>query len=348
MEEVTYSMTMLNDVEWLPFYLERLFNFKRGSSGSKSLLNNGEIPLVSARKKNNGWDSFVNVPDDKIVEANTLTVNNNGDGGAGLAYLQETKYTATQDVTILSPTLKLSKYTMLFLVRAISMQESKFGFGNKANSSHLKAQRIMLPVNKSGEPNWKFMNDYISEKVKALQIRVVSLQISDTNGIRPISLKDRKWGSFELQQIFNEIIPVKGKKADSYSVGKTPYITTTSFKNGLAYFVSGSETEMSPKNTLTIDPIGGKVFFHPYKFIGRGGAGSAVNILKNEKFEKYILLFLATAIELNSSKKASYGTQLNGRRLRQQKIMLPIDYNDQPDWQFMEDYIKSLPNSNLI
>ena len=29
-------------------------------------------------------------------------------------------------------------------------------------------------------------------------------------------------------------------------------------------------------------------------------------------------------------------------------IMLPVDYNDNPDWQFMENYIKSLPYSNNL
>ncbi|EJR6480529.1 restriction endonuclease subunit S [Listeria monocytogenes] len=99
---------------------------------------------------------------------------------------------------------------------------------------------------------------------------------------------------------------------------------------------------------MTIDPIKGKLFYHNYDFVGRGGAGSAINVLEGTRLTKNIGLFLITAIESNSTIKASYGIQLNGNRLRNQKIMLPATDEGTPDWQFMEDYIRSISNSNLI
>ena len=34
--------------------------------------------------------------------------------------------------------------------------------------------------------------------------------------------------------------------------------------------------------------------------------------------------------------------------MRNQNLVLPTDDNGNPDWKFMEDYIKSLPNGDLV
>ncbi len=41
-------------------------------------------------------------------------------------------------------------------------------------------------------------------------------------------------------------------------------------------------------------------------------------------------------------------SKLGRYRMNETIIMLPVDYNDNPDWQFMENYIKSLPYSNNL
>jgi hypothetical protein len=43
----------------------------------------------------------------------------------------------------------------------------------------------------------------------------------------------------------------------------------------------------------------------------------------------------------------SFGRSWTGDRLFQTKIKLPISENKEPDWKYIEDYIKSLPYGNL-
>lgn len=146
---------------WRPVTIGSLFNITRGKSGPKNKLLHGSIPLVSARKLDNGFSGFVQVTEAYIESGHVLSVNNNGDGGAGIAYYQSFPFTATQDVSILTPKNSLTEYTLLFLATAITMQSSKFGFGNKANAAHLKKQVIMLPFNEMNYPDWQFMDSYI-------------------------------------------------------------------------------------------------------------------------------------------------------------------------------------------
>jgi len=64
------------------------------------------------------------------------------------------------------------------------------------------------------------------------------------------------------------------------------------------------------------------------------------------KFEmnSYTALFLQTIINLEQF-RYSYGRKFNQTRIKSTKIKLPVNAQNQPDWQFMEDYIKSLPYS---
>lgn len=52
-------------------------------------------------------------------------------------------------------------------------------------------------------------------------------------------------------------------------------------------------------------------------------------------------------IEASSKHKASYGVQLNGKRLKSTKFYLPVADDNEPDWQFMENYMKQIEYEKL-
>lgn len=62
----------------------------------------------------------------------------------------------------------------------------------------------------------------------------------------------------------------------------------------------------------------------------------------------YIGLFIATVIENSEGYKWNYGRQCRINDTKNIKIKLPVDSKGDPDWQFMEDYIKSLPYSSNL
>ena len=101
------------------------------------------------------------------------------------------------------------------------------------------------------------------------------------------------------------------------------------------------------KKCISIDPIGGKSFFHEYDFVGRGGAGSAINLLYNNALDEYSGLFICKMLESSSFSKASYGIQLNGDRLKNLKLLLPADKNGNLNWQYMSNFIKKLEKENI-
>lgn len=154
-----------------------------------------------------------------------------------------------------------------------------------------------------------------------------------------MKLVDRAWQIFLIKDIF-EIKSVRGLPIEKYKTGKYPYITTSTENNGLTTFVEAYDDAISEGGCISVDPIKGKAFYHDYDFVGRGFSGASVNLLYNESLNKYNGLFICRLIESTSKNKASYGNLFNSYRLRDNKILLPVDRQDSPDWDFMTNYMK--------
>ena len=74
---------------------------------------------------------------------------------------------------------------------------------------------------------------------------------------------------------------------------------------------------------------------------------SAINLLYNNNLDKYSGLFICKIIENSSFFKASYGVQLNGNRLKNLKLLLPVNQDCKPHWKYMSDFVKILENENI-
>ena len=65
------------------------------------------------------------------------------------------------------------------------------------------------------------------------------------------------------------------------------------------------------------------------------------------QLNKYIAFFLLPIIEKEKF-RYEYGRKFGTKRMTETKIKLPATQKDVPDWQFMEDYIKSINYSKEI
>ena len=113
-------MKRIKDFEWKAILLSDIFDFDKGNQNNMGAMQNGNIPLVSAKKCDNGYKAFISENGKKLYDGHCITLNNDGDGGAGLAYYQPTKMALDSHVTALIPKFTMSKYTMLFIARSTS------------------------------------------------------------------------------------------------------------------------------------------------------------------------------------------------------------------------------------
>ena len=88
---------------WAEFRLTDFFILEKGNQNNMSTLADGHLPLVSARKCDNGYKQFVASNNKRLYEGNIITLNNDGDGGAGIAYYQPHCMALDSHVTALIP-----------------------------------------------------------------------------------------------------------------------------------------------------------------------------------------------------------------------------------------------------
>lgn len=133
---------------------------------------------------------------------------------------------------------------------------------------------------------------------------------------------------------------------DSFDI---PMITTTTFNNGVSGFVPESAFE---GNKLTLSKNGAccDVFYQEKPFDTNSDV--LVLTLKHGELNPYIAMYLKVIIE-QEKKQFDYSyRKASVTRLKNVRIGLPSKLNDkneyEPDWDYMESYIKSLPYSSAL
>ena len=149
----------LDEQEWKLIYISDIFKFVRGHENNMVMLEDGDIPLISAKANNNGLKGFVHSPK-KVIAGRCITLNNDGDGGADLAYYQPANMALDTHVTALMPHFDMNMFAMLFIAECISGLHGFFGHGLSISNPRAKRIRIMLPVTDSGEPDYEYMEQY--------------------------------------------------------------------------------------------------------------------------------------------------------------------------------------------
>ena len=255
-------------------------------------------------------------------------------GGSVLSsFVQQEDFYTGQNVKVLVPLKEMSLSEKLFYCQCIEANRFRFStFGREANYTF---DSLLVPSRDEVPPKIKKANTDLSFNSKSL---------SETK----IKLNTNNWKWFRYDEIF-EI--KKGKrltKADMQN-GNIPYIGAIDSNNGISAYISNDE-HLHQGNTITVSYNGSiaEAFYQTTKF----WATDDVNVLY-PKFilNRYIAMFLITLIH-REKYRFNYGRKWDKELMEASLIKLPavkIAPNEyEPDWQFMEDYIKSLPYSSCL
>ncbi|WP_199566560.1 MULTISPECIES: restriction endonuclease subunit S [Vagococcus] len=146
------------------------------------------------------------------------------------------------------------------------------------------------------------------------------------------------WEFFSLDEIFTTIQRGKRLTKKNQIKGDIPYISSTKYNNGVDGFIGNEENVRKYSNCLTIANSGsvGNIFYHDYEFI----ASDHVTALVNEELVKEHYMFLIASISM-IGEKYSFNREISDDRIKREKIKLPAVSPDEPDWEFMKEYIES-------
>jgi len=285
------------------------------------------IPFVSRQSVNNGISGYVKPIDIVPNPAHSLSIA--GSGSVLSTFYHDYEYYSGRDVYIAKPKQNLSKEQMLYYAYVIENNKYRFNYGRQANKT---LKNILIP-DISELPDFVnriLISDYQFEKEPIID--------------KQISLNTCNWKWFRYDEIF-EI--KKGKrltKADMID-GDINYIGATDSNNGITAKISNDE-HIHNSNTITVSYNGSiaETFYQDKPF----WATDDVNVLY-PKFElnQYIAIFLCTLI-YKEKYRFNYGRKWDKEMMNKSQIKLPVTKEDKPNWQFMEDYVKSLNYSGNI
>ncbi|MFA5838944.1 MAG: restriction endonuclease subunit S [Candidatus Paceibacterota bacterium] len=286
----------------------------------------GKIPFISSGDTDNGVVGFFDL---KPMYKNVISVARTG--SVGSSFYHPYSCVINSDCIVLEPKQKFTQEQMLVFVTLLRKNIYRYSYARKVTPERLLATEI------TDDFNHILKNINIAEKIRKLK---------KSKSDKKSSLSDEKWGQFNLGDLFTFEKGERLTKPDRIE-GDIPLITAGENNNGVSQYISFEDFKDKKKifeNKITVDMFF-NVFYHDYKYFSDDNIHTLIPI----KFQlnKYSSLFLITI--LNKLKyKYAYGRQVRLMRLPLEKIKLPVDKNENLDWQFMENYIKSLPYSGAV
>ena len=291
----------------------------------------GNVPYVSSSAINNGVDDFIGNTEGVRKFNDCMTIANSG--SVGKTFFHEYEFIASDHVTAMQAP-HMNKYIYLFIATISQRLKEKYSFNREINEARINRERITLPVDDDGNPDWPFMEEYIRERERLLLERYSR---SAEGECEKVSLDGVKWGVFAISDVA-EIISGRGIFEYDRTSGDIPYITSSAMNNGVSYFLSNTN-ETLEADCISVNSNGsvGYAFYHPYEALYSGDCRK----LRLFHRDKYTALFVATSIS-HQRKKYNYGYKMGTARLKRQRIQLPIDEFGRPDYSFMEKFMRSL------
>jgi len=307
-----------------------LFDIKYGNQFDLSKMESlpdSEINFISRSSQSMGIVAKVEMFNDKEpFSAGLITVTL---GGTYLlsSFLQQKPFYTAQNIKILTPKKSMSDLEKLFYCFCIKANRFKYtSHGREANAT---LNDLLIPEKMPDE--WNISEN---DQLTTLQNKPILS--------KNIELNTDNWKWFELVDLFDVSASRDGLSDGLTEGGKTPYVTSSESNNGVTSFFEEEATNKA--GTITANR-GGSVGYFFYQPVDYMSTPVDVRIL-TPKFEidSFIGLFMKTILQLEKY-RYNYSRKMGSDRLREFKIKLPVDLNNQPDWNFMRDYIKSLPYS---
>ena len=165
------TVVPLSKKEWSGFEIGKLFKISAGKSKGLNHLqtvNKGGINYLGATNSNNAVLAYVQKVEPMTHKGNSICFIRNGEGSMGFSVYKAEDFIATSDISVGYADF-LNKYVGLFITTIADKVRGKYNFGYKRNETRLKKEKILLPINSQGKPDYAYMENYMkaleSEKI---------------------------------------------------------------------------------------------------------------------------------------------------------------------------------------
>ena len=177
-----------------------------------------------------------------------------------------------------------------------------------------------------------------------------------------MKLDMRSWKLFDFTEIFEIKKGFYNKKPEPSGLGTIPFIGATDGNNGVTEYYTLDEIESSSKTgeepneplekklfsghavCVTNNGSVGYVYYHDKQFTCSHDVNPLYRL--DGDFNDLTGLFVASVI-MYDRYRWGYGRKWRPDRMAKSKLKLPATNSGEPDWQWMEDYIKGLKHKPI-
>lgn len=326
---------MIDISNWKEFRVGDYFHGIRGTSRKLQVLNNGDTPVIAAARYRQGIAGYYDIPSEY---ENAITISCNG-VGCGSTYYHDYPFAITGDAIVLENRGNVPQGALHFLAAVFDAHFSRiYSYGNKCSADKAEEETVKLPARVDGRPDWDYMESYMKAVMEESEKSLENLKKADeTKHLIDVS----KWGEFAISDLFKLSLPKGDLQVKKVEEGNVLLITPSNFNNGLLKRISAdSKSTLYDANSITVDMFGNAYYQDEAFFVTAHGH---VNVLiPNMQLNIYTGTFIASTIRAMFLDKYGFSEMCTLKVLKSEKIKLPINQADEPDWLYMEKYMKKM------
>ena len=300
-------------------------------------MRDGNINFIGASAINNGITAHI-ANDEHIHPENTITITYNG--SVGEAFYQDKIFWASDDVNVLYPKFALNKYIALFIIPVLKQAGEKYAFIDKWKKEDMEKDCILLPVDENHQPDFSYMESYMKNQEIAVSASLTKLQ-SAKRFLKSRNAEFESWKTYKIKDIFPNIVKpaVYHTREVKENPEGIPYVVRSKFNNGVKYYVERPNSNVNPAKVISFGAENATFFYQESEWI----SGRDMYYIDTRGIDEYACLFITSCLQ-PIAEKYSYNYGMFPDLLKEERIKLPANKNGDPDYTFMEKYMKIVEN----
>lgn len=326
-------MIKIDTSTWKLFRVVDLgFSVYHGQRLNKAQRIEGETPFITAGFENRGVTQYIG--NDRPIYHKAITVDMFGN-----CFFQS-EDCAGDDNVYFFVNNDVNDPVKLFISAGIgAMTFAKFDYARQFRQGDADNLEVMLPATLDGEPDWAYMEAYMRDVMAREEIFAEHLASLTAEAVADGHVIDTScWKAFRVGELFEVERGTRLTKANMED-GDIPFIGASAVDNGVTAFVGNDEC-LHKGHALTVCYNGsvGETFLQTDIF----WASDDVNVLRPIcSVSDASLMFVASCLK-SLRDRYGYTNKWTSAKLVKDEIMLPATPDGDPDWAFMEAYMKSV------
>ena len=333
-------MGKIDTSKWEPFKIRSLFTVKRPVARSQSKYDDGDVPFVASGNYNNGVLKYLCPKTGEILDkGNCITVSPID----GSAFYQKNDFLgrggAGSSIIVLYND-SINEYSGCFIATIIRTVCKKYYYSDMANKDVIAEETILLPVDENHQPDFSYMESYMKNQEIAVSASLTKLQ-SALRFLKSKNAEFESWKTYKIKDVFPNIVKpaVYHTREVKENPEGIPYVVRSKFNNGVKYYVERPNSNVNPAKVISFGAENATFFYQKSEWI----SGRDMYYIDTRGIDECACLFITSCLQ-PIAEKYSYNYGMFPDLLKEERIKLPANKNGDPDYAFMEKYMRIVEN----